>query len=158
MHADKLLARDDLLTHRAAWRTQGRCVVFTNGCFDGLHRGHVEYLQEAKALGDVLVVALNGDDSVRQLKGPQRPLICQQDRIALLCALQDVDYVTVFDDPSVRDLVADVVPDILVKGGDYTVAQIVGGDIVEAAGGRVVALCHMAGRSTSSLAPTHRQD
>ena len=152
MHADKLLSRDELLARRSAWRRVGRTVVFTNGCFDVLHRGHVEYLQEARALGDLLVVGLNGDDSVRRLKGEGRPLMPQEDRAAVLCALGDVDYVVLFHETSVAGLVAELLPDVLVKGGDYRPEEVVGREVVEASGGRVATLCLVAGRSTRALA------
>lgn len=152
MHADKLLARDELLARRSAWRRAGRTVVFTNGCFDVLHRGHVEYLQEARALGDILVVGLNGDDSVRRLKGEGRPLMPEEDRAALLCALGDVDFVVVFHETSVDSLVAELLPDVLAKGGDYAPEEVVGRQVVEASGGRVVTLCLVAGRSSRALA------
>ena len=126
-------------------------MVFTNGCFDLLHRGHVEYLQEARALGDLLAVGLNDDDGVRRLKGPGRPLVPQGDRAALLCALGDVDAVTLFSGTSVEPLVAELLPDVLVKGGDYDLAEVVGRRVVEAAGGRVQVLRHVPGRSTRDL-------
>ncbi len=153
MHAPKLLPRPDLLSRRAEWRRRGQTLVFTNGCFDVLHRGHVEYLQQARALGDVLVVGLNSDLSVRQVKGPRRPVVCEQDRAAILCALQDVDFVTIFPEPSVEPLVTALLPDVLVKGGDYRLEDVVGRQPVEASGGRVLTLCHVPGRSTTTLIP-----
>jgi D-beta-D-heptose 7-phosphate kinase/D-beta-D-heptose 1-phosphate adenosyltransferase len=152
MHAHKLLSRPDLLALRLEWKQRGLTFVFTNGCFDVLHRGHVEYLQQARALGDILAVGLNSDDSVRALKGPGRPVVCEQDRAAILCGLQDVDYVSIFPEASVERLVASLLPDILVKGGDYSVEEVVGRQVVEAAGGRVATLCHIPGRSTTGLA------
>ena len=151
MHSEKLLSRSDLLDLGARCRRQGRVLVFTNGCFDLLHRGHVEYLQEAKALGDLLAVGLNDDDGVRRLKGPGRPLVPQQDRAALLCALGDVDAVTLFPGTSVEPLLADLLPDVLVKGGDYAADEVVGRRVVEAAGGRVRVLGRVPGRSTQRL-------
>ena len=151
MRAEKLLSRPALLDLRARCRREGRVVVFTNGCFDLLHRGHVEYLQEARSLGDLLVVGLNDDDGVRRLKGEGRPLVPQQDRAALLCALQDVDAVTLFSGTSVEPLVADLLPDVLVKGGDYALDEVVGRRVVEASGGEVRVLCHLPGRSTEGL-------
>ena len=155
MHTQKLLSRSDLLSRRSEWQQQGRILVFTNGCFDVLHRGHVEYLQQARSLGDILVVGLNSDASVRSIKGPGRPVVGEDDRAAILCALQDVDFVSVFSEPSVETLVASLLPDVLVKGGDYCLQDIVGRGIVEAAGGRVAALCHIPGRSSTELARTH---
>jgi rfaE bifunctional protein nucleotidyltransferase chain/domain len=151
VHSDKLLHRPDLLARRAQWRQQQRRVVFTNGCFDVLHRGHVEMLEQARRLGDLLVVGLNSDAGVRQLKGPGRPLVSEEDRAAVLCALQDVDAVTLFDTPSVLPLVRDLLPDVLVKGGDYRLEEVVGRDVVEQAGGCVRILNHLPGRSTTEL-------
>ena len=151
MHSEKLLSRSALLDLRDRCRRDGRVVVFTNGCFDLLHRGHVEYLQEARALGDLLVVGLNDDGGVRRLKGPGRPLVPQRDRAALLCALEDVNAVTLFPGTSVEPLVADLLPDVLVKGGDYSLDEVVGRRAVEEAGGRVRVLCHVSGRSTEGL-------
>ena len=116
------------------------CIVFTNGCFDLLHRGHVEYLQQAKALGDILIVALNSDDSVRRLKGPGRPLMPLEDRAVVVAALSCVDYVTAFDDPTPAALVELLQPDVLVKGGDWPVDQMVGRDVVLRRGGRVLSI------------------
>ena len=151
MHSEKLLSRCDLLDLRARCRREGRVLVFTNGCFDLLHRGHVEYLQEARALGGLLAVGLNDDDGVRRLKGEGRPLVPQEDRAALLCALADVDAVTLFSGTSVEPLVAELLPDVLVKGGDYALDEVVGRRVVEQAGGRVRVLRHVPGRSTRDL-------
>ncbi len=127
-------------------------MVFTNGCFDLLHRGHVEYLREARALGDVLMVGLNSDSSASTLKGPGRPLMTQQDRAALLGELRSVSYVCIFDEPSVAALVAELLPDVLVKGGDYSLAEVVGREVVEEAGGTVRTLSLWTGASSSDLA------
>ena len=136
---------------RARLRAAGRKLVFTNGVFDILHVGHVRYLQEARALGDALVVAINSDVSARQLKGEGRPLTGQNDRAEILAALECVDYVTVFEELSPRSLIAELLPDVLVKGGDYTLDQIHGREEVEAAGGRVVSLPFAEGFSTSKI-------
>jgi len=152
MHTHKLLTREQLLKLRSEWRQDGECLVFTNGCFDLLHRGHVEYLQQARSLGDVLVVGLNSDESVRLLKGPDRPVVAETDRAAILCALQDVDFVTLFSEPSVEPLVAALLPDVLAKGGDYKPQDVVGRQLVEGAGGRVATLCLVPGQSTTELA------
>jgi D-beta-D-heptose 7-phosphate kinase/D-beta-D-heptose 1-phosphate adenosyltransferase len=125
--------------------------VFTNGCFDLLHRGHTDYLVAARALGDLLIVGLNTDDSVRRLKGEGRPVTAGDDRARVLAALECVDAVTLFDEDTPLDLVTALVPDILVKGGDYEADDIVGADVVRTAGGRVVVLPFVAGRSTSDL-------
>jgi len=135
----------------ARWRAAGERVVFTNGVFDLLHRGHAEYLAEARALGDRLVVGVNADASVRRLKGPQRPLVGEADRAALVAALRCVDLVVIFDDDTPARLIEAVRPDVLVKGGDWAVERIVGRALVESYGGRVVSVPLRAGLSTSAL-------
>src|ERR1043165_4266653 len=145
----KILTRGELLVEREALRKAGRKLVFTNGVFDLLHVGHVRYLQQARELGDALVVALNSDASVRQLKGDARPLMNQNDRAEILASLAAVDYVTIFDDISPRSLIGELLPDVLVKGGDYSLDQIHGREEVEAAGGRVVSVPFVEGSSTS---------
>jgi len=132
-------------------RREGQRVVFTNGCFDLLHPGHIRFLQQAKALGDVLIVAINSDASVRALKGPGRPIFPERERAEMLAALEVVDYVTIFDDLTPRALIADLLPDVLVKGGDWRPEEIVGRDEVEAAGGRVLSLPYHEGYSTTRL-------
>lgn len=149
--SDKIVLFEPLEQLRKHWRQQGKVVVFTNGCFDLLHRGHVEYLREAKELGDLLVVGLNSDASVCDLKGPGRPLVPQDDRAHLLAALAAVDYVVMFDDPSVEATVARILPDILAKGGDYRPDQIVGAGIVERNGGQVMSLSLWKASSTTRL-------
>ena len=129
----------------------GRRVVLTNGCFDLLHPGHVRCLAEARALGDVLVVAINSDRSVRGNKGPERPLVPEQDRAEVLAALASVDYVTIFDEPTPRELIARVLPSILVKGADWAPDQVAGREDVEAAGGRVISIPLAPGYSTTSI-------
>jgi len=131
--------------------------VFTNGCFDLLHRGHVDYLVRARSLGDVLVVGVNTDASVRRLKGSGRPVTTEEDRAIVLAALEAIDAVTLFHEDTPRELIAGLRPDVLVKGGDYTVSEVVGRDEVEAAGGRVVILPLTPGRSTTALLETIRR-
>jgi rfaE bifunctional protein nucleotidyltransferase chain/domain len=146
----KLLSRARLMARLA--RPRKKVVVFTNGVFDVLHRGHVDYLARARALGDVLVVGVNTDASVRRLgKGPERPLNPAADRAYVLAGLASVDWVTTFDEDTPRELIAALLPDVLVKGGDYTRDTIVGADEVEAAGGRVVTIPLVEGRSTTAL-------
>jgi rfaE bifunctional protein nucleotidyltransferase chain/domain len=148
--SEKVLARDEVL-HRFG---QPRCgtVVFTNGVFDILHRGHVEYLFAARALGDALVVGLNTDESVRRLgKGADRPINRQEDRAMVLAGLACVDAVTLFGDDTPHALITALLPDVLVKGGDYTVATIVGAEEVMAAGGRVEVIPLVPGRSTTAI-------
>ena len=147
----KIVTRDELLIEREHLRNAGKKLVFTNGVFDILHVGHVRYLRLARTLGDALVVAVNSDASVRELKGAGRPLMNEHDRAELLAALEPVDYVTIFDDLSPRSLIAELLPDVLVKGGDYALDQIHGREEVEAAGGSVVSLPFVDGVSTSKL-------
>src|SRR5256714_6591232 len=147
----KILSIAELREERSRLRKQGKRLVFTNGCFDILHVGHVRYLQSARELGDALLVAINSDRSVRELKGAGRPVMNEQERAELLAALSAVDYVTVFDDISPRSLIAELLPDVLVKGGDYKLNEIHGREEVERAGGRVISLPFIEGASTSSV-------
>ena len=138
-------------------RKQGRKVVFTNGVFDILHYGHVAYLQQARALGDALFVAVNTDASTRALKGDTRPLVAQDDRMNTLAALACVDYVTAFDEPTPIQIIEQTQPDILAKGADYAEEDIVGGAFVKARGGQVVPVPLLEGRSTTALIERIRQ-
>jgi D-beta-D-heptose 7-phosphate kinase/D-beta-D-heptose 1-phosphate adenosyltransferase len=147
----KILDRESLMRERERLRGAGKRVVFTNGCFDLLHPGHVRYLTQARALGDALIVALNSDRSVRALKGAGRPILNEQERAEVMAALTAVDYVTVFDEETPRELIADLLPDVLVKGGDWAVEQIVGREEVEAAGGSVLSLPFVEGASTTGI-------
>lgn len=144
-------SRERLIEERERLRTAGKRVVFTNGCFDLLHPGHVRYLAAARALGDVLIVALNSDRSVRELKGPTRPILTEAERTEVLAALASVDYVTIFDEPTPRSLIAGLLPDVLVKGGDWGVSEIVGREEVEAAGGITQSLAFVEGCSTTEI-------
>lgn len=148
---EKILSQDKLLGVREGLRAAGKSLVFTNGVFDLLHVGHVRYLAEARALGEALVVAVNSDRTVRELKGEGRPIVNEHERAEILAALRQVDFVTVFDDVSPRSLIAKLLPDVLVKGGDYALDEIHGREEVEAAGGRVVSLPFVAGASTSTI-------
>lgn len=132
-------------------RASGKRIVFTNGCFDILHVGHVRYLKDAKAEGDILVVGLNSDNSVRGLKGPERPVQNESDRAEILAALECVDFVVIFDEPTPEKLIHEVRPDVLVKGGDYRIETIVGATFVQSYGGTVKALRFVPGSSTSSI-------
>jgi len=134
-----------------AWRAAGERIVFTNGVFDLLHRGHVEYLEDARTLGDRLVVGVNSDASVRRLKGPLRPLVPEAERAEVLAALESVDLVVVFGDDTPLALIEEVAPDVLAKGGDWALERIVGRELVEARGGRVVQVPMRAGWSTTSI-------
>ena len=141
----------ELVAERQAWRAAGRRVVFTNGCFDLLHAGHVRLLEAARAQGDLLVVGLNSDASVRRLKGPSRPVLPEAERAEALRALETVDRVVVYEDDTPLAAIQALVPDVLVKGADWAPGTIGGADVVEAAGGRVVRVELLAGRSTSGL-------
>lgn len=145
--AARILSRTELVQRFGRPRSQR--VVFTNGCFDILHRGHVEYLYAARALGDALVVGVNTDDSVRRLKGEGRPVNRELDRAFVLAGLGCVDAVTLFDEDTPAALIAALLPDVLVKGGDYTPETVVGRDTVEQAGGRVVIIPLVHGHSTT---------
>jgi D-glycero-beta-D-manno-heptose 1-phosphate adenylyltransferase len=147
----KIVSQNELIVLITREKGDGRRVVLTNGCFDLLHPGHVRCLAKARALGDLLVVAVNSDRSVRGNKGPERPLVPQQDRAEVLAALASVDYVTIFDEPTPRELIARVLPNILVKGADWGPNEVVGREEVEAAGGRVVSIPLAPGYSTTSL-------
>jgi rfaE bifunctional protein nucleotidyltransferase chain/domain len=142
--------RPDLVEARAGWRGAGRTVVFTNGCYDILHPGHIRLLERARGLGDVLILALNTDASVARLKGPSRPLISESERARMALALQAVDAVTFFDEDTPRELIAEVLPDVLVKGADWA-HFIAGREEVEAAGGKVMALALEPGYSTTNI-------
>jgi rfaE bifunctional protein nucleotidyltransferase chain/domain len=146
-------SRAELIAARAEWNRAGKTVVFTNGCYDLLHPGHIRLLEKARELGDVLVLALNSDASVRRLKGPSRPLISEQDRAVAASALQAVDAVTLFDEDTPRELIAALLPDVLVKGADWA-HWIAGREEVEAAGGKVLALPLEPGYSTTGIVET----
>jgi D-glycero-beta-D-manno-heptose 1-phosphate adenylyltransferase len=147
----KILSRSELLQVRRQLKAEGKRVVFTNGCFDILHRGHVDYLTKARAQGDVLIVGLNTDASVQRLKGPTRPVVEEEDRAVVIAALAVVDYVALFDEDTPYELIRSLVPDILVKGADWSVNDIVGKDVVEAAGGAVHTIEFLPNRSTSKI-------
>ena len=138
-------------------KRNGRRIVFTNGCFDLLHPGHIRSLELARALGDDLIVGLNSDASVRQLKGEGRPVIPERERAEILAALESVDAVVIFDSLTPREVIAALLPDVLVKGGDWPGGQIIGREEVEAAGGRVVSIPFVPGYSTSAILQKIRQ-
>ena len=147
----QVLTRDEAAAFAADARAAGRRVVFTNGVFDLLHPGHVRYLRQARALGDVLVIAINADASVRRNKGPERPITPEHERAEVLAALDFVDAVTVFDEDTPLAIITAVQPDVLVKGADWAHDAIVGRDVVEARGGRVVRVAVEQGHSTTSI-------
>jgi rfaE bifunctional protein nucleotidyltransferase chain/domain len=145
-----IYSREELVAVRAAWKRDGRKVVFTNGCYDILHPGHIRLLESARSLGDILILALNTDASVQRIKGPTRPLIAQAERAELAAALEAVDAVTFFDEDTPRELIAAVLPDVLIKGADWA-HFIAGREEVEAAGGEVLALPLEPGYSTTGI-------
>jgi len=149
--AGKIKNLDVLVEIVAAEKVRGKSVVFTNGCFDLLHVGHVKYLQKARSFGDLLVLGLNSDASVRRLKGEKRPLIGEEERAHILAALDCVDYLVIFDEETPLRLIETLKPQVLVKGGDYTLDGVVGRDVVEANGGRVELVEFVDGRSTSTM-------
>ncbi len=153
-HMGKLREIDALLPELAAYRKQGKSIAFTNGCFDILHAGHVAFLRSARQAGDLLVVAVNSDDSIRRLKGPDRPVNEQADRVMVLSELESVDYVIVFNEDTPEKLLEAIRPNALIKGGDYTRNQVVGGDLVESWGGKVVLVNLIEGRSTTNIIQT----
>jgi rfaE bifunctional protein nucleotidyltransferase chain/domain len=147
----KVLPVRDLPARISELRRRGLKIVFTNGCFDLLHPGHISYLQKARSLGDVLIVGINSDRSVKELKGDLRPIFDQEERCKMLSGLESVSFITVFDESTPRDLINAILPDVLVKGGDWHLEQIVGREEVEASGGRVVSLPFEEGYSSSAI-------
>lgn len=144
-------AASDLQKILQPLQQQGRKVVFTNGCFDLLHVGHIRYLQEAKRHGDVLVIAVNSDGSVKKLKGPTRPVQNENDRAEILSALRSVDHVILFGEDTPENVIRALKPDVLVKGGDWTIDKIVGGSFVQSYGGQVLSLSFVEGKSTTKI-------
>jgi D-beta-D-heptose 7-phosphate kinase/D-beta-D-heptose 1-phosphate adenosyltransferase len=151
---EKIKTKEELSKIIGEMKTKGKKIIFTNGCFDLIHLGHVRYLEEARSLGDILVVGVNSDGSVRGLKGPHRPILPQEERAEILSGLGCVDYVTIFDEPTPLNLISSLLPDILVKGGDWTKEATVGWETVERTGGEVVILPFVEGSSTSHLIET----
>jgi len=151
---NKILSRNDLRERVAQLKRGGKRIVFTNGCFDILHIGHVRYLEEAKGLGDILVLGLNSDASVRSIKGPLRPVVPQDERAYIMASLEVVDYVTIFDEETPLALIEEIAPDILVKGGDWTPDTVVGRETVAQRGGRIVIIPQIREGSTDNPAST----
>jgi D-beta-D-heptose 7-phosphate kinase/D-beta-D-heptose 1-phosphate adenosyltransferase len=151
---DKIITREQVSQIVSQLKREGRKVAFTNGCFDLLHIGHLELLENARKLGDILIVGLNSDDSVRRLKGPQRPINTQLDRARILAALEVVDYVVIFNEDTPLELIQTIKPDFLIKGGDYRPDAIVGSEFVESYGGKVIVFPLVRGKSTSDLINT----
>lgn len=148
---NKILPRELLLKAIEQARREGKIIVTTNGCFDLLHVGHIRYLQAAREMGDLLIVAVNSDDSVRRLKGPRRPIVPQDERAEMLAALECVDYVTIFSEDTPIQLLEQIRPHVHVKGGNYRIEEIGERHVVEAGGGRVVVGINVTGKSTTSL-------
>ena len=146
-----ILSRDGLKAEIEALHRQGKKIVFTNGCFDILHVGHVRYLREAKKEGDVLVLALNSDSSVRAIKGEQRPIVPEEERADVMAALESVDYVTIFEELTPLELIETLKPDVLIKGGDWEEDKIVGRDAVRRWGGQVIVIPEIKGASTTNI-------
>ncbi len=151
---EKIKERKELLRIIKNLKAKGKRIVFTNGCFDLLHRGHVRYLEQAKSLGDVLVIGVNSDSSVRKLKGPKRPILPQGERTEILSGLGCVDYITIFNEADPSKLITSLKPNVLVKGGDWTREQIVGRKVVERSGGELVIIPFVKGASTSNVIDT----
>lgn len=151
MTESKILTREQTIDQANRWRSKGQHIVFTNGCFDIVHLGHIDYLEKARNLGDRLILGLNTDASVSCIKGPLRPVVNEYARARLMAALEFVDAVTLFGEPTPLELIEAVQPDILVKGDDYTIATIVGADFVLARGGRVETVALVPGYSTTKL-------
>ena len=146
-------SRAELVQQRTLWKQQGKTVVFTNGCYDLLHPGHVRLLEQARTLGDILILALNSDASVRRMKGPSRPIISENDRVSVALALSAVDAVALFDEDTPRELIVEILPDVLIKGADWS-HFIAGREEVQAAGGRVLTVSLEPGYSTTNLVET----
>ncbi len=149
-----ILSRDEIKKVRAQLKSHNKKVVFTNGCFDIIHSGHVDYLLKARQLGDVLIVGINTDASVKRIKGDKRPILMQNERAFIVSNLKPVDYVTFFDEDTPAELIADIIPDILVKGADWSLDKIVGRDVVEANGGEVKTIEFVNDQSTSKIIQT----
>jgi len=148
---NKLTRLDELTEIAKRLKKEGKKIIFTNGCFDLLHLGHIRYLKEARRLGDSLIVGLNSDNSVRSLKGKNRPLVKEKDRAEILSALEAVDYIVIFDELTPKNLIAKIIPNVLAKGGDWKKEEVVGRDTVEAHGGEVIIIPEVKGYSTSTL-------
>jgi rfaE bifunctional protein nucleotidyltransferase chain/domain len=147
----KIKTASELRTLLDILRAIGKKIVFTNGCFDLIHTGHTRYLAKAKSFGDVLVIAVNSDASVRMIKGEKRPINRESDRMETLAALEMVDFVTLFSEPDPHRIISELQPDVLVKGGDWPIEKIIGRDIVEARGGKVVSVGYIEGASTTGI-------
>jgi len=146
-----IVTKEEFIPIRQKLKNEKQILIFTNGCFDIIHRGHIEYLNEAKKLGDFLLVAVNSDSSVKKIKGDNRPINSQQDRAVVLDNLKPVDGVIIFDEETPYELIKLIIPDVLVKGGDWEVKDIVGSDVVLSHGGRVISLSYWDNYSTTAI-------
>ena len=151
MKSKNIITKKDIKSKFSRLKAESKKIIFTNGCFDIIHSGHISYLNKAKALGDVLIVGLNSDESVKRLKGKDRPIVNERDRAYVLANLKPVDYVVLFDEDTPCELIKEIKPDVLVKGADYELKSIAGSDIVEAAGGKTVLINFVKGKSTSEI-------
>jgi len=149
-----IISLDELKKIRETYKKKSQKVVFTNGCFDLLHSGHVDYLTKAKNLGDVLVVGLNTDASIKRIKGDKRPILNENERALILSSLKPVDYVCLFDEDTPAKIISELIPDILIKGSDWPIDKIVGRDIVEENGGKVITIDFVNNQSTSNIINT----
>ncbi len=146
-----ILSRENISKISTELKRQGKTIVFTNGCFDIIHLGHIYYLSEAKKLGDYLIIGLNTDSSVKKLKGAERPINSEQDRAMVLDALKSVDFVVLFDEDTPLELIREISPNILVKGGDYKADEIVGADFMKQHNGKVMIIPYLQGKSTTKI-------
>lgn len=146
-----ILSKEEMLEIRKQFKKDGKKVVFTNGCFDILHPGHVDYLNKAKALGDILILGLNSDTSIKRIKGEKRPVLNQDERAAITSNLKAVDYVVIFEEDDPFNIISYLIPDVLVKGADWSLDKIIGRDVVEANGGEVKAIKFVTDQSTTNI-------
>jgi rfaE bifunctional protein nucleotidyltransferase chain/domain len=147
----KIIEKNALKKKLGKLRKEGKIIAFTNGCFDILHVGHVRYLREAKKTADILVLALNSDSSVRAIKGDKRPLVCEGERAEILAALEFIDFVTIFEETTPLELIIDLKPDVLIKGGDWPEEKVVGREEIKKWGGRVAIIPEIPGKSTTNI-------
>ena len=158
MLQNKIIPYSEIAELSQKLHQQGKKIVFTNGCFDILHCGHILYLEKAKALGDILILGLNSDASVKRLKGNNRPIVSEKERALVVAGLESVDYVCIFEQDTPYELINLIQPDVLVKGGDWTIDKIVGADIVQKKGGKVLSLNYEQGFSTTNIIERIKQD
>lgn len=151
MGIEKIKKKEEISHIAEKLKAENKVIVFTNGCFDILHSGHIKYLYDAKKLGDILIVGLNSDSSIKRIKGEKRPIINQEERAYIISALEMIDFIVIFDDDTPYELIKCIKPNILVKGGDWDIEKIVGKDIVESYGGKVLNIPFVEGKSTSNI-------